>query len=125
MVDIKGKTLKPIVFKTAEGFEYFDYYDIIMCSAEGNNSIVFTLDTDVPIRILHHITFVEKKYCNEKLVRCHKSHIINLMHLEKLITKRHQIQLKRNYIVPLCENYWRIIKKISEMNISKSKPEET
>lgn len=116
MQDTSSNIIKPIVFKTPEGYEYFAYDDIIMCSAEGNCSLVFSLEKDCPIRILHKLSFIERKYCNEKLVRCHKSHIINLMHMEKLITKKHQAQLKRNYIAPLCENYWRIIKKISEIN---------
>jgi DNA-binding LytR/AlgR family response regulator len=111
---ISNKIIKPIVFKTSTGFIYFDYADIIMCSAEGNCTIVFNLESDIPLRVLHNISSIEKKYSNDKFLRCHKSHIINLMHVEKLIIKTHQIQLKRNYIVPLSYRCWRMIRQMSE-----------
>ena len=108
--------IKPIVFKTSTGFVYFDYNDIIMFSANGNCTVVFTLEDNSPLKILHNISFIERKYCNEKLIRCHKSHIINLYHIEKLLTKKHQVQLKRNFIVPLSEYCWRKIRQISVKN---------
>lgn len=114
--EMTDKRIKPIVFKTSVGFVYFDYNDIIMCSADGNCTSVFTLQSDAPVKVLHKISFIERKYCNDKLLRCHKSHIINLMHLEKLITKSHQVQLKRNFIVPLSEYCWRKIRQMSEIN---------
>jgi two-component system, LytTR family, response regulator len=107
--------LKSVVFKTSLGFVYFDYSDIIMCSAEGNCTRVFTFKTSDPIKILHNISYLENKYCNDKFIRCHKSHIINLTYIEKLITKTHQVQLKGNYVVPLSDYYWKMIKKMSEM----------
>jgi DNA-binding LytR/AlgR family response regulator len=116
--EIAYNKIKPIVFKTPTGFVYFDYSDIIMCSADGNCTIIFTLESDAPFRVLHNISFIERKYGNDKFLRCHKSHIINLMHLEKLITKSHQVQLKKNFIVPLSENCWKIIRKMSEKDIS-------
>lgn len=116
MEEMTANTLKPIVFKTSTGFVYFDYNDIIMCSADGNSTSVFILQSDAPVKVLHKISFIERKYCNDKLLRCHKSHIINLMHLEKLITKSHQVQLKRNFIVPLSEYCWKKIRQMSEIN---------
>lgn len=111
--------IKPIILKTSIGFVYFDYSEVIMCSSEGNCALVFSVESKNPYRVLHNISFIERKYCNEIFIRCHKSHIINLMHLEKLITKRHQVQLKRNYIVPLSDHSWRKIRQISEINIQK------
>lgn len=119
MLDGIAHNIKPIVFKTSSGFVYYDYHEIIMCSADGNCANVFTTDSDSPVKVLHNILFIEKNYCNDKFIRCHKSHIINLMHLEKLITKRHQVQLKRNFIVPLSEVCWKKIRKMSENNIHK------
>lgn len=117
MEDIIDNALKPIIFKTSLGFVYFDYIEIIMCSADGNCSNVFTIKNDTPLKILHKISFIERKYCDEKFIRCHKSHIINLSHIEKLITKDHTVQLNRSYIVPLSDICWRKIKGMSEMNI--------
>jgi DNA-binding LytR/AlgR family response regulator len=116
--EMTGNTIKPIVFKTPTGFVYFDYADIILCSADGNCTNVFNLQSDTPLRVLHNISFIEKKYSTEKFLRCHKSHIINLMHVEKLITKSHQVQLKKNYIVPLSYRCWKRIRQMTEKNIS-------
>ncbi len=117
MEELIENTLKPIIFKTSIGFVYYDYDDIIMCSADGNCTSVFTLESEVPVKVLHNISFIERKYCDDKFIRCHKSHIINLSHIEKLITKRHQVQLKRGYIVPLSECCWRKFKQVSDINI--------
>jgi len=117
MEGVNNSTLKPIVFKTSLGFIYFDYNDIIMCSADRNCTSIFTLESDSPIKILHKISFVDGKYCNKTFLRCHKSHIINLMHIEKLIIKTHQVQMKKGFIVPLSIRFWRKIRQISEMNI--------
>ncbi len=117
MEEITDNTIKPLVFKTAMGFVYYNYFDIIMCSADGNFSLLFTIESDTPVRILHKISYIEKKYSNSKLLRCHKSHIINLMHLEKLLTKTHQVQLKGGFMVPLSNSSWRKIRRLSEMNI--------
>lgn len=117
MEEIPDNKIKPIVFKTPTGFVYYDYADIILCSADGNCTHVFTIDKETPTKILHKISFIERKYCNDKLLRCHKSHVINLKHLEKLIVKTHQAQLKGNYFVPLSEDCWRKIRQLSQMNI--------
>ncbi len=116
--EMSNNTLKPIVFKTPTGFVYFDYLNIIMYSADGNNSIIYTTENEEPIRILHNISYIEKKICNDIFFRCHKSHIINLMHLERLIIKTHQVQLKKEIIVPLSNSKWRKIKNMSESNIN-------
>lgn len=115
--EMGDKSLKPIVFKTAKGFVYFNYAEIIVCSAEGNNSLVFTTNSNTPLKILHNISFIERKYCTDKFLRCHKSHIINLVHIKKLITKNHHIELNGSFIVPLSEECWRKIKNMSENNI--------
>lgn len=80
------ESLKPIVLKTPDGFVYFEYDEIIMCSADGNCTNIFTLVSEIPERVLHKISFIERKYCNEKFLRCHKSHIINSKYIEKLKT---------------------------------------
>jgi DNA-binding LytR/AlgR family response regulator len=109
--------LKPIIFKTSIGFVYYDYNDIILCSADGNCTNVFTREGSSPIKVQHKISFIEKKYCNTKFLRCHKSHIINLMHMEKLLIKTHQVQLTSNYVVPLSEFCWKKIRDMSETSI--------
>lgn len=118
MEELADSTLKPIVFKTPHGFVYLDYDDIILCSANRNCSDVFTIESNDPIRILHKILFIEKKYCNDKFIRCHKSHIINLKYIESLSIKTHQIHLKNGYIVPLSYDCWKKLKRMSIICIS-------
>lgn len=113
MEDMTNKLLKPIVLKTPLGFDYFDYDEIVMIEAKGNSSLVFTLETNSPVRTLHNLAFIEKKYCNRNLFRCHKSFIINLIHVENLYIKTHQVHLKKNLIVPLSVRCLRIIRHMS------------
>ncbi len=102
--------LKPIVLKTPGGFTYFNYDEIVMCCAEGNCSIVYTTQKESSLRVLHKIAFIERNYCNNNFIRCHKSFIINLMYLEKLIIKKHQAYLKGGLVVSLSSDYWKILK---------------
>jgi two-component system, LytTR family, response regulator len=117
--EIHVDTIKPIILKTPTGFVYYDYADIILCSADGNCTNIFNVENDTPVRVLHNISFIESKYQTDKFFRCHKSHIINLQHVERLITKSHQVQLKNNYIVPLSYKFWRKLKQLTEKSISK------
>jgi DNA-binding LytR/AlgR family response regulator len=118
MEEINDKKLKSLVFKTAEGFIYFDYSDIILCSADGNQSEVFQIENEIPVKVLHRISFIERKYCNEKFIKCHRSHIINLMHLIKLVKRTHQAHLKNGFIVPVSDEYWKSLCALTEFVIS-------
>lgn len=115
MEEISDKALKPIVLKTSLGFDYFDYDEIIMFEAEGNCSKVISFERDTPVRILQNLSFIEKNYCNERLIRCHKSYIINLNHVEKLGIKTRQVYMKKNLIVPLSNPCLKKIRQMSEM----------
>lgn len=114
MQAITDNALKPIVLRTPLGYEYFDYNEIIMLSADGNCTLVYAIERDSPIRVLYNLSIIEKKYCNKTLYRCHKSHIINLMHVEKLILKDHQLQMKRKLVAPLSERCLKLIREMSE-----------
>ena len=111
------KTLRSIVFKTPLGFDYFDYSEIIMIKADCNCSVIHSLERDTPVRILHNLSYIEKIYCNKNLIRCHKSYIINLMYVEKLLIKSRQVQMKMNLIVPLSESCIRKIRQISKVKL--------
>jgi hypothetical protein len=65
MEEMNEKTFKSIVLKTPLGFDYFDYNEIIMIKAEGNCSLVHSIERDAPVRILHNLSYIEKSYCNE------------------------------------------------------------
>ena len=110
-------SLKPIVFKTSVGFIFFDYNDIIMCCAEGNYAIVFSTLKESSVKILHKISYIERKYQNDKFLRCHKYYMINLDYLEKLLVKTHHAQLKGGYTVPLSNDCWRELRDLTETSI--------
>ena len=117
---MSNNKMKPIVLKTSLGLDYFDYNEIVMIEAEGNCSLIFTLERDTPVKTLHNLIFIEKKYCNKTLYRCHKSYIINQLHVEKLVIKARQVYLKKNLIVPLSERCLKKIRQMSGMNEHKS-----
>jgi len=93
--------IKPIVFRTCSGFIFYDYDEIVVISANGNSSIVFTLNSSNSIKILHTISFIHSKYGRGSLFRCHKSHIINTKYIDSLIRKNHHVIMKNDYVVPL------------------------
>jgi DNA-binding LytR/AlgR family response regulator len=113
MEEMKYISLKPIILKTNQDFVYFEYDEIIMFEADGNCSIVYTNGSDSVVKILHTLHSIENKYCNEKLCRCHKSYIINLVHLEKLITRKRQVQLKKGLVAKLSPSW---VEKIRQMS---------
>jgi len=117
MEDTLINPLKPIVFKTSGSFIYFDYEEIIMCCAEGNCTIVYTTLETNSVKVLHKINYINRKCRTDKFIRCHKSFIINLLHLEKLLVATHQAQLTGGYKVPLSDDCWRNLKDLTELKI--------
>ena len=112
MEETTGYSIKPIILKTPLGFDFFNYDEIIMFEAEGNCSLIFTFERDSPVRTLYNLCFIEKNYCNKLLFRCHKSYIINLMYIEKLVIKTRQVYLKKKLTASLSE---RCLRKIRQM----------
>lgn len=113
MVKLHIESLKPIILKTPLGFDYFYYDEIIMIEANGNCSIVYTINRSCSLRVLHNLAFIERKYCNGKLFRCHKSFIINIIYIQTLVLKTHEVQLKNSYVVPISEKCLKYIKQQS------------
>jgi DNA-binding LytR/AlgR family response regulator len=116
MDDVENIPLKPVVFKTNQDYIYFDYDEIIMLEADGNCSIVYTNGRDSSAKILHPLSSIEKKYCNNKLCRCHKSYIINLIHMEKLLTSKKQVILKKGLVAKLSPTWLEKIRQMSGLD---------
>jgi DNA-binding LytR/AlgR family response regulator len=117
MEELSNNPLNPVVFKTSDGYVYYSYRDIIVCSADGNNALVFDISNNTPIKILHTLSYIEERYCNDKLIRCHRSHIINLAYLKKLFKRSHQALMRKGFRVPLSDEWWEKLCKISENEI--------
>ena len=120
MEDTPGKSIKPIVLKSPLGFSYFDYDEIVMLKAEGNCTLVYTLENDSPVRVLHNLSYICKNYCNKTLYRCHKSYIINLCHIGKLLIKTRQVQMRNNLTAKISERCLREIRNMSEIKMHKT-----
>lgn len=113
MEELSNKSLKPIVLKTMLGYDYYDFDEIIMFKSDGHNSLCFTVDSDTPIKILHSISYIEKKYLNERFFRCNRSSIINLRFTKNLEVKTHKLHLKNNMEVKVSEECLKSLKEIS------------
>ncbi|MDP4207394.1 MAG: LytTR family DNA-binding domain-containing protein [Bacteroidota bacterium] len=105
MQDSLISTLKPLVIKTCGGYEYFDYKEVIRFQAEGNNTLVYIINRDSPLRVLYNLSDIEQKHVHPVFFRCHRSHIVNLQHLVKFNDKSRQLVLAGEHIVPVSENY--------------------
>ncbi|MBN2769193.1 MAG: LytTR family transcriptional regulator [Spirochaetes bacterium] len=111
------KFLKPIALKTALGFHYFDYDEIILFKADGHNVECVTVKGDSAIKVYHSLTYLEKKYCNKFFFRCNKSTIVNLTHINYLETKTRKIVLKNNFELKVSESFLKYLRDISKDNI--------
>lgn len=113
MEEVNGKILKPLVFITPKGYVYFDYNEVILFKADGRSTLVYTIERKTPIRILHSISFIYRKYCNKIFYRCHRSFIINLMHINKFEVKTHKLFLKNDNVVSVSEECLKLLKQLS------------
>jgi DNA-binding LytR/AlgR family response regulator len=92
-----------------------------MCCVEGNYTIVCTTNKEEKIvKIFHKIAFIEKKYQTDEFFRCHKTYMINLKHLDKLISKTHHVQMTGGFIIPLSDDCWKKLRHLSEENFKES-----
>lgn len=99
------KFLKPVMLKTAEGFSYFDYEEIVLFEASGNYSFVFTTDNQQHIKVLHNLGYIEKMYSKNGLFRCHKKYIVNLKHINKFFVKTKSILMKNSIMIPVSDKW--------------------
>lgn len=107
--DFETTLYKPLVFKTIDGIVYYNYSNILLFKADGHSTWLYTV-CDSPlkpyncIRILDPLSYIERKYCNCLLFKCHRSTIINLMHIEKLEIKTHKLHLRYGIIVQVSKD---------------------
>ena len=100
---LPDKTIKPITLKFSLGLRIFDYDEIIMIEADGNCSLVYTIEKEKAERVVNNLSYINKNYCNKTLYRCHRSYIINLHHVEELLIKSREVQMKNNLRARLSE----------------------
>lgn len=86
--------------------------EIYYCSTEDKKTYVHTKDNCFPTEL--SLTKIEEKYRNKHLFRCHKSYIVNLDYVYKIIPMFNQnfiIELKgMNAQIPVSRHYARNLK---------------
>lgn len=91
--------------KTAEGFTFFDYLQIVRFQSEGNHTMIYLSNEDTPRKVLHSFSDIEQKTTNHALFfKCHRSHIININHLKHFYIKTN-ILVTAMGEVPISETY--------------------
>lgn len=110
--DQEGK-IKEIVIKTPEGFEYYDYDDIIRFEANLNRTIIHLATSTKPTTALCNLATIEKRLDYNNYLRCHKSHIINLQYVSKYVTSERILFMDDKSKVPVSHNRHKVITKLS------------
>lgn len=106
------ETIKPIRLRSPFGLRFFDYDEIILIEADGNNCMVHTKERGLPVRVLCNLAYLQNNYCNKILYRCHKSYIINLHYIEEVMIKSREIVLRGNITARLSESCLKEIKEV-------------
>lgn len=114
MEELSIQPLKPIALKTATGFNYFDYDEIILFKADGHNVECTTVEGDSVIKVYHTLAYIERKYCHEIFRRCNKSTIVNLRLISCLETKTRKIILKNSLELKISESFLKYLRNISK-----------
>lgn len=93
---------KKIVIPTQEGLEFVKIKDIIHCEGEdGYTKIHF--ENKKPMLSSNSIGHFNKILENQEFYLVHKSHLINLNHIEKYLNEGYVI-LSQNYKIPVSRN---------------------
>ena len=103
--------LKPVVLKTAEGFEFFDFEEIIYFEADRNNTLVYIINRNKHIRVLCNLSTIEKQNQNPTFFRCHRSYIVNLSFIRKMSEKSSFLTVIQDISIPISTDKRKEIKK--------------
>ncbi|MDY0144267.1 MAG: LytTR family DNA-binding domain-containing protein [Bacteroidales bacterium] len=90
---------KRITFPVIDGVIFCDSQNIVRIEALGKYSILYMTDSEDAIKLLVNIGEIER-FLNEfkTLFRCHRSHIVNIQFIEKLITKSNIIVTQKGSV---------------------------
>ena len=101
-----------ITIKTCQGYAFLNPDEVIRLQAEGNYTKVFVKDSDKPLRSLCQLSKMGKQLNYPGFFRCHRSHMINLNHLEGFMEKSRMLVLKGDHQVPISEYYLKDFRKM-------------
>jgi len=84
--NLEGETShQKIAIPDGEGLSFIKIKDIIRFQSDGSYTYLHTLDNKKPLLISKPIGDYQEMLANEPFVRVHRSHLINVEHVEKYI----------------------------------------
>ncbi|MFH0864557.1 MAG: LytTR family DNA-binding domain-containing protein [Bacteroidota bacterium] len=75
---------RKIAIPTSETIEFINIGDIVRIEADRNNSKVFTIKA-APLTVTKSLTDFQKVLDEELFVRVHKSHLVNIEHIQRFV----------------------------------------
>ena len=97
-INVKNNTKKGITkiqLPTQNGFIYIEENDIIHISGMGSYCNIITSNANDKILISRSIGYMEEKL-SSKFFRCHNSHLINLDHVAKFVSREGNFIILKN-----------------------------
>lgn len=93
-----------IALPVSDGLQFVNTYDIIRCEADGNYCMVYLKDKS-KILISKTIKYLENLIQNQKFIRVHQSHLVNIDFVKKYVRgKNGQIILDDKTIIPVSRS---------------------
>ncbi len=81
----KSKGNETILLSTGTGWQLIKLTDIVRLKSDGNYITFHTVNKE-KLTVIKTLKYFEQKLPSEKFFRVHQSHIINFMHIQKVIT---------------------------------------
>ena len=101
MNEISNTNLKSLVFKTPEGLVFFDYDEIIYIKADRNDTHFFTVNKKKPLKVIGNLNLIRNSLPGKMFFRCHRSYIINIVHINELKHKSKVLVMSNNEAIPI------------------------
>jgi len=90
--------------KTIEGFTYVDFSQIIRYKADCKHTLIYCKDRPGAIRSVSSLSDIEMQLPDEFFFKCHRSQIINLLHLQTFAKFDRIIHLDDNQSATISED---------------------
>lgn len=104
------QNFKPLILKTALGILLLDYEEIIHIEADRNVCNLSYIETNKSVRLLISMNRLIRLLPEELFLKCHRSHIVNVQHINSILIKTQEIVLCNGEIVPISLDCLRSIR---------------
>ena len=100
-----------------ESIKLLHVNDVYYCSVDNKTTLIYSKDKSYPIN--YTLSKIEENYSSKLFFRCHKSFIVNLNHVEKIIPlfkQNHIIKLKNfKEEIPVSRHYVKKLKSLLQL----------